>query len=298
MSLTILCTHCHEPAVRNAVDTESATFCSEACRAADASRAPRASTEVRVLVAFVHNMPVVPLEATKSVQALGWGNRIPRAKDEHGIAAIDCAWYGGSPRVDDLRNRALLDAQRDGFTHVLFLDTDMVHPDDLLHQILRHVRRPAVVSGFYTQRKYPFAPIALRDGQRHESGRYWTYRHDDDYADVDADGLRDEDVVGMGCTLIPLALLDTIGPRPWFEYRTDADGWALISEDVPFCEKVRAAGGRVCLDPAIQCGHLYVDVAVEAHWQRARAVQAHTREQLQAQMAVSVARPEGEEAPA
>lgn len=291
--LTILCTHCHQPAEGpDRVDVGEATFCSTACRDADAA-ALESVGDIRVLVALVHNLPVVHTKVMLSMMAIGWGNRIARVKEELGIAAIDMACFMESPRVDDLRNKALVQAQRDGFTHVLFLDTDMLHPDDLFARILRHARRAIVVSGFYTQRQYPFAPIALRDGVLHESGRYASYKHDDDYLAVDADGLRDEDVVGMGCTLIPLAIVRALGPRPWFEYKPDVDGWAHVSEDVPFCERVKAAGFRVCLDPSIKCGHLYSDVATEKHWEQARAVIEHTKTRLQEALDVTLNAPAG-----
>jgi hypothetical protein len=193
------------------------------------------------------------------------------------------------PRVDDLRNAALEQALRDGFTHVLFLDADMLHPGRPVRADARpRPDRDCVVSGFYTQRQYPFAPIALRDRQLHASGALLVYKHDDHYRDVDADGLRDEDVVGMGCCLIPLSIVRALGPRPWFEYKPNDEGWHLVSEDVPFCEKVIAAGFRVCLDPSISCGHMYSEFATEAHWTRAREVMAHTQQAISEAITVGV----------
>jgi hypothetical protein len=294
---TYLCTVCFQPidGTFHTVRGSEAVFCSEACREKDPAihemrkqRREREAAKPRVLVAIVHNQPTVSREVAQSFIAMGWGNRVQKAKDEYGIAAIDMAWFTKAPRVDDLRNMALFQAMADGFTHVLFLDADMLHPDDLFLRILKYCDRPYVVSGFYTQRQYPFAPIALRDGQLHESGRYSSYRHDHDYREVDADGLRDEEVVGMGCCLIPLAAVRALGPRPWFEYKADADGWHLVSEDVPFCEKVRAAGFRICLDPSISCGHLYTDFATEAHWARADEVRRHTAARMSEAMNVGI----------
>lgn len=290
----LLCTFCHGviagPPIENA--QSDAAFCSVRCRDLDAARlartSPGAAPERRVLVAIVHNLSVVPRAVTQSLIALGWGNRVQRAKDAHGIAAIDMAWFTASPRIDDLRNVALQQALADGFSHVLFLDADMLHPDDLFERILRHVDREAVVSGFYTLKTYPFSPVAFRDGRLHESGRFSTYRYDEAYAEVDADGLRDEEIVGMGCTLIPLSIVRALGPRPWFEYKTDADGWHQVSEDMPFCEKVRAAGFRIALDPSIKCGHLYTEFATEEHWKRAKEVLAHTQQQLATAVALNV----------
>ncbi len=287
MTRTLLCSKCYRPVGEAPIDVETlgVTFCSEDCRRAYGPRVP--TTAPRVLVAIVHNLPVVDVKVTQSFIALGWGNRIPRVKTELGIATIDMAWFSKSPRVDDLRNKALEQAQRDGFSHVLFLDSDMIFPDDLFARILKYCDREIVVSGFYTQRHPPYAPIAMRDGKLHESGRFTVYRHDDDYAEVDADGLRDEELVGMGCCLIPLSIVQAMGPRPWFEYKTDTEGWATVSEDVPFCEKVRAAGYRIALDPSIGCGHHFSDFANEDHWKRYRAVIAHTQDEMGKMMTVT-----------
>jgi hypothetical protein len=284
---TLLCTHCYAPLAGTALDAGDATFCSARCRDLDALREAMPS-RVRVLVAIVHNGPMVERRVTESLIALGWGERIPRVKAALGIEAIDMAWFTKMPRVDALRNCALEQARRDGFTHVLFLDADMIFPDDLFARILKHHAVDGIVSGFYTQRHFPFAPVAFRDGVLHESGRYVVYRHDNDHADVDAQGLRAEELVGMGCCLIPLRLLDALGARPWFYYKDDAAGWPLISEDVPFCEAVRAAGFGVYLDPSIQCGHLFSEFATEQHWTRYQQVHAHTQQRLAEQMTVTV----------
>lgn len=249
---------------------------------------PPASTEIRVLVAICHNVGTVDREATKSLIGLGWGDRIPKVKAALGIASIDMAWFSALPMVDALRNAALEQAMRDGFTHVVFLDGDMIFPDDLLAQLLRHVRLGAVVSGFYVQRRMPYAPVALGHGKLHESGLYSVYKTDNDYADVDANGLREEQVIGMGCALIPLAIVAQLGPRPWFEYRCNEDGWPMVSEDVPFCERVRAAGFQIFLDPSIKCGHLFTAIADERYWERYCQVHAATEERLKGVVSISV----------
>lgn len=249
---------------------------------------PSADDRPRVLVAICHNVGVVERVAAQSLIEIGWGNRIQRVKDDLGIASIDLAWFTMLPRVDALRNVALEQAMRDDFTHVIFLDGDMVFPTNVLHQLLRHIPRQAVVSGFYTQRRYPFHPIALRAGKPHESGLFNVYQSDGDYTDVDEHGLREEEVIGMGCALIPLHIVRAMGPRPWFEYRDDADGWPMITEDVPFCERVRAAGFAIYLDPAIKCGHLFHDVATEAHWQRYVTLDAQAKERLKNVVSISL----------
>lgn len=241
---------------------------------------PPASTEIRVLVAICHNLSVVDRRATQSLIEIGYGDRVARAKATLGIASIDMAWFTQAPRVDVLRNIALEQGMRDGFTHIVFLDGDMIFPTDTLERLLRHIPRGALVSGFYTMRRPPYAPIAMRDGQLHECGKYSVYRYDNDYEDVDQHGLREEEVIGMGCALVPLDIVARIGPKPWFHYKDDADGWPQVSEDVPFCERVRAAGFQVFLDPSIKCGHLFSEVADERFYKRYLASMQATEERM------------------
>lgn len=248
----------------------------------------------RVFVAICHNVDVVNREVARSLIALGWGNRVSAAKEAHGIESITMGWFTKAPRVDALRDMALESAMADGATHVLFLDGDMLHPDDLFLRFLQHVHTDGIVSGFYTQRRMPYGPIAFRDSRLHESGLYRTYHVDHDYANVDERGLREEELVGMGCCLIPLALVEKIGPRPWFEYRNNEQGWPEISEDVPFCEKIRAAGGRIYLDPSIKCGHLYQAFADENHFRRYVEVYKATEERMKGAVSVNVVEPERE----
>jgi hypothetical protein len=217
----------------------------------------------RCLVAVCHNGPVVFSRTAKSLMEIGWGNRVERAKAAHGFSAIDFTWEGSFPRVDALRNRAVELARHDGIvfgkvpkqrhTHILFLDADMTWPSDVLLRMLKHHDKP-VVAGLYHLKGGDHAPVAMRDGIVPEGSTVTQYFHDRGYRDTGT-ALRQEQVVGMGCTLIQTSVFDVIGPRPWFEY-ADSDGWPLVSEDVPFCQKVAAAGLDIWLDPTVKCGHV------------------------------------------
>ena len=63
------------------------------------------------------------------------------------------------------------------------------------------------------------------------------------------------DALGMGCTLIPLALCAQLG-RPWFRFQADEYGWNKVTEDIWFCQRARAAGCRLWVDPTIPVGHV------------------------------------------
>ena len=202
-------------------------------------------------------------QTTRSLIELGWGDRVQRAKDAHGFAEVSFHWGHSFPRVDALRDAAVDLARTEGFSHLLFLDADMVWPTDVLVRMLAHHDR-GIVGGLYVMRHPPYAPVALRDKFRAEGSSVDQFYHAQ-LTESREDGLIPVDVLGMGCTLIPLAVFDAIGDRPWFEYKNDDAGWPVVTEDVPFCTKAKAAGFSVWLDPSISCGHVTTQVT-DARW--------------------------------
>lgn len=218
----------------------------------------------RCLVIVCHNGAVVFTDTVRSLIELGWGDRVARAKEAHGFGEISFYWARNFPRVDAMRDSALVLAQKEGFTHALFLDADMIFPTDVLDRMLRHAAlERAIVSGLYCLRTPPYAPVAMGDRFRKDGSQVDQFY----FVDGAGDALIDIDVVGMGCCLIPIAVLDVIGERPWFEYKNDDGGWPLVTEDVPFCLKAKAAGWRVILDPTVKCGHVQPQV-IDHRWHR------------------------------
>ena len=229
------------------------------------------STARRCLVALCHNSPVVYAKTARSLMELGWGNRVETAKATHGFEVIDLAWFTTFPRVDALRDSAMNLAQVEGYTHVLFLDADMVWPTDVLTAMLAHHDK-GIVGGLYVLRHAPHAPVGFAGSFRDPGSAVDQFYHVDLVPGSTA--LIPCDVVGMGCTLIPVSVLEAIGPRPWFEYRNDDDGWPRVTEDVPFCLKAKQAGYALWIDPAVRCGHVSDDLKdVRHHWRYQQAQQ-------------------------
>jgi hypothetical protein len=214
-------------------------------------------------VAVCHNGPVVYTQTTRSLMEIGWGDRVSRAKDATGFTEIAFHWAHNWPRVDALRDSTAVLAMQEGFSHILFLDADMVWPSDVLLRMLAHHDK-GIVSGLYVMRHPPYAPVALLRGTVPDGSGVTQYEHDND-ARMSTPGLREQDVVGMGCALVPVSVFSAIGPRPWFHYQDDDQGWPRVTEDVPFCQKAKAAGYRVWLDPTVSCGHAVVDI-VDMRW--------------------------------
>lgn len=221
------------------------------------------STGRRCLVALCCNTGSVPVKTAQSLMELGWGDRVAVAKEAHGFEEISFTWQTTFPRVDALRDSAASLAIAEGFSHLLFLDADMVWPTDVLTRMLAHHDR-GIVGGLYVMRHPPFAPVALRDGQPVNGITH--YQHACEA--LTSDALVPVDVLGMGCTLIPVSVFAAIGERPWFEYADDAQGWPVVTEDVPFCQKAAAAGVGIWLDPTISCGHVTTQVVDKRTAQR------------------------------
>lgn len=221
--------------------------------------------ERRCLVAIVHNGPVVFTDTARSLMELGFGNRVAIAKEKHGFAEIAIAWFTQFPRVDAMRDSALEQALADGFSHVLFLDADMVWPSDVLERMLRH-HAEGIVGGLYLLKGPPYSPVALAEVVQTE-GDVQHYAYQSDYGDA----LIDVNILGMGCTLIPVEAARRIGKRPYFEYQDDNDGWPRVSEDVPFCRKAKAAGIPIKFDPTVKCGHITTTVIDERYHRRYQA---------------------------
>ena len=204
-------------------------------------------------VSLCHNSPVVFTDTAISLMGLGWGDRVQAAKDAHGFQDIDFGWSCKFPRVDTLRDAAVETAKHYGYTHILFLDADMKWPTDVLMRMLRH-HDTGIVSGLYFLKGGAYSPVAMRDGHVPEGSKTKQYYYDVKYRES-GNELRPEQVVGMGCTLIPMSVFDAIGPRPWFEYGPDDEGWPRVSEDVTFCQKAIEAGYSIWLDPTVKCQH-------------------------------------------
>jgi len=207
-------------------------------------------------------------KTARSLVEIGWGNRVEEAKRLHGIDEICFQWQSTGARVDVLRNQVVRDARTIEASHILFLDADMTFPHDLLPRILAHASDPwRIVGGLYVLKGPPYAPVALIN-ERHEQGVWWF-----DYLDLDGvDDLARVDVIGMGCTLIPMEAFEC--EEPWFAYRDDSEGEPRVSEDVEFCQRARERGFEIFVDTRIQADHLTVEPrgpAWSAEYQRAKA---------------------------
>ena len=166
----------------------------------------------------------------------------PMAADSLSVKIIN---KRGSLIVDS-RESLVEKALLEGATHILFLDSDMLFPEDALHRLFS--RNEPFVAANYVQRCLPTRPNAI--------SMLDTVKHTND----DDTGLEEVKSVGFGLCLIRAEVFDAM-PRPWFDtywYTNDKGKRLIIGEDVYFCHKARHAGYKVYIDQDLskKVGHI------------------------------------------
>lgn len=143
------------------------------------------------------------------------------------------------------RERICSYALQNKFDYVLFIDSDMVFPPDVLPRLLAHDKD--IVSGMAFQRKPPYAPCfyeILKLGEPGETTAVPFKQY--------PRGLIEVQGVGMGCTLIKTEVLQAVydGGNPCFEPMRG------YGEDLTFCLRARHLGYKIYTDTNLQIGHI------------------------------------------
>lgn len=145
--------------------------------------------------------------------------------------------------IQNQRADLCLEAMREDCTHVLFIDSDMTFPQDMVGRLLAHDKD--IVATNCARRRMPTGPTARGlDAQLV-------------YSMPESTGLEEVESIGMGVMLISRKVFESLS-EPWFEtpWRTDKRGY--IGEDVFFCRKARAAGFKIYIDHDVskEIGHI------------------------------------------
>jgi len=166
--------------------------------------------------------------------------------------------------LDLNRNRLVRAAQDLGADLILFLDADMVFPQDLIPRLIQGLAKTeaktGILSALYFKKAAPHQPVPSWKNVAADEQLMNPIRYGPDRRPVACD------VVGMGAALVRREVFEAI-PPPWFEYeRYQKTGEATVTEDVTFCRKVKAAGFEILVDPSLICGHLSWRAIAEPHW--------------------------------
>lgn len=181
-------------------------------------------------------------------------------------------WFdvGGYP-VDIARNMLAMGALETDATHVLFMDSDMEFPREMLARLV--MAGKPIVSGLYFARTEVPVPHAYDFHERDDAGveryiskgrevRDWIRANPGAAGNCGVWGepwLVKAAAIGAGCMLIERKVLEHVyaefgaaDPRyPWFR---NADG-SKGGEDFEFCRRASRCGYEIWVDLSVQCAH-------------------------------------------
>lgn len=149
------------------------------------------------------------------------------------------------------KREALADAGlREGCTHILFLDSDMVFPPDTLVDLFRLItEHGADIAGGLCCRGYePFDPVVwAKDSQRTLVP----------FVDYNLGDIIEVGATGCACLLIKREVFEKL-ERPWFQISVEKEGGYVIKrgEDIYFTRRATASGFKILVNTAYDIGHL------------------------------------------
>jgi len=158
------------------------------------------------------------------------------------VVPLYVVFYQGA-YIHDNRNQVIGAAQKEGSSHVMFIDYDQTFPENGITTLLG--RDKDIIGGCYNRRAFPLQTTveASVDG-----GPVHFLKPDE----VPKELFRCS-VVPTGFMLIKMEALKKITP-PYFSF--DSLEGKLVGEDVYFCRKANLAGVEVWADPTIKIGHI------------------------------------------
>jgi len=131
-----------------------------------------------------------------------------------------------------------------GFTHQLWIDSDMEFPVDMLTRLAAH--RKEVVGINAMMRRPPYESTAeTAQGVKLETNEH-------------SSGLEKVHRLGTGVLLLDLAVFARIRRRPWFTFEWIGGKRTHRGEDYVFCQRLRKAGATLWVDQDLskEVGHV------------------------------------------
>ena len=152
--------------------------------------------------------------------------------------------------VDEGRNLICKQALKNKSKYIYFWDDDVAPPPNATRLLMYDLEQDddlGIAAGIYTTKEDPPSPIVFQgDG----NGSFWNWKAGDRF---ECTG------IGTGAMMIRAEILEKL-PEPWFK-TLDLDsppvGYSMLrqTDDLYFCDKVRAAGYKIMADANVLCVH-------------------------------------------
>lgn len=138
------------------------------------------------------------------------------------------------------RNRLAQKAVNEGFTHVLWLDSDMVFSERVVDDLMFCGKE--MVCGAFVSRRPPYGPCVYASIERK------------DIRKVESFGTKPFRVDGCGfaCVLTETQLLKDV----MLKFGTTFQPTDYYGEDLAFCWRVKQIGREIWCDPTVRPGHI------------------------------------------
>lgn len=188
---------------------------------------------MKLLIA-IPTMDTVPVEFMKSLLAL------TRRLTADGIA-YDIEIESGT-LVYMARDKLASHALRSDYTHVLWLDSDMVFPDNILDDLMFCGKD--FVSGIAHSRRKPFVGCLFKSINLSNLERWKLEDYPKETFEVAG--------CGMACVLITTEIIREV----LLKHGTAFTPFQSYGEDLSFCKRVTDLGYHIYAEPAVRLGHM------------------------------------------
>lgn len=149
--------------------------------------------------------------------------------------------------IYDARNKLAKQAIQINTDYILWLDSDMIFPNDTLIRLLNLMeeRDASIVSGLYFRRAKPYTPVAFKKIEIEPESSWEGF---DDYPDDPFEAA----AAGFGCVLMKAQVLYDVAGKfgTWFNPLKG------FGEDISFFWRASECGHKVLIDPRIKLGHV------------------------------------------
>lgn len=186
---------------------------------------------MKLLIA-VPTMDFVPVQFLQSLTAL------ERKLKDDGVWFEECIISG--TLVYMARDKLAGKAINDGFSHVLWLDSDMVFDENLLEDL--QMCKKQFVSCVYNGRRPGYQSCIFKSIDLNNVERYEVYPREP----FEIEGC------GFGAVLIDVEILKAV----MLNFKTCFNPLPQMGEDLAFCYRARNLGYKIYAEPNVQLGHV------------------------------------------
>lgn len=150
---------------------------------------------------------------------------------------FDVKWLAGS-LIYAAREDLAFAATNGGFTHILWLDSDMQFTRDLFN-ILNGVGKP-FVTGIYRSRRSPYAYALFSD-----------IEHGQRVLKLESEPFKIQ-ACGFGCVLMDIEVIKQVRRKNGICFTPTISA----GEDIAFCDRYIQLGGEIYAVPDAKCNHI------------------------------------------